>query len=512
MKEPSSIADPAALTDIPMLADYDRELTQAGAKAEHDVRVQQQREPFGIYSSDELRRGHAQLATADLDWSQVVDLRRRASEIITDEVEEHTRSNGRSLTSDDRLLLGRAIIRRVVSDHVRSLHRSGAELWSPAQEETYVTAVENAVFGYGRLQPLLEISDVENIEIHGWNSVVIQYGDGRRQQMPPVADSDAELIEAIRFLGQNSQPSRPFDDTHPTMTLALGERFRLHAMAFGLSYRPSIVIRQHTLTDVSLADLAEGGLMPYEVAQFLDAAILARKSMVISGDQGAGKTTLLRALINSIPLNERFGTLETDYELMTHLQPGRENILALQARVGHGETSGGGRVGDFTISELVPEALRQNLSRLVVGEVRGGEAAAMFEAMQAGTGTLSTTHSHSAESTMDRLASRVAQGGVLTVDEAYRQIAHNIHLFIYVKLLDETWKGGTRRRYVSEIRQVTRAIEHGRPVTHLTYHATGTGSQSAGFFPDADFEAELLPFRRGLSRSTRRRPTVERHP
>ena len=261
-----------------------------------------------------------------------------------------------------------------------------AELWSPTQEEAYVTAVENAVFGYGRLQPLLEMPDVENIEIHGWNSVVVQYGDGRRERMPPVAETDAELVEAIRFLGQNSEPSRPFDDTHPTMTLALGERYRLHAMAFGLSHRPSIVIRQHTLTDVSLVDLAHSGLMPYEVAQFLDAAILARKSMVISGDQGAGKTTLLRALIKSIPLNERFGTLETDYELMTHLQPGRENILALQARVGHGETSGGSRVGDFTISDLVPEALRQNLSRLVVGEVRGGEAAAMFEAMQAGAG------------------------------------------------------------------------------------------------------------------------------
>ena len=74
--------------------------------------------------------------------------------------------------------------------------------------------------------------------------------------------------------------------------------------------------------------------MPSEVAEFLDAAVLARKSMVISGDQGAGKTTLLRALINAIPPNERFGTIETDYELMTHLQPGRENILALQARVG----------------------------------------------------------------------------------------------------------------------------------------------------------------------------------
>jgi pilus assembly protein CpaF len=81
-----------------------------------------------------------------------------------------------------------------------------------------------------------------------------------------------------------------------------------------------------------------------------------------------------------------------------------------------------------------------------------------------------------------------------------------------VKLVDETWKGGTRRRYVSEIRQVTRAIEHGRPVTHLTYNATGIGSQSAGFFPDAHFEAELFPFRRDLPPSNRHRPTARRHP
>ena len=377
MKE--QLEQPAALSDVPMFAEYDEEPSPPTPAAGDG-------QPFGVYSAEDLRSSRASLPAADLDWTQVVDLRRRASEIITDEAEEYARASGRPLAGEDRLLLGRSIIRRVVGDHVRSLHRSGDELWSPAQEEAYVTSVEDAIFGYGRLQPLLEMPDVENIEIHGWDSVVVQHGDGRRRQMPPMADSDEELIEAVRFLGQNNQPSRPFDDTHPTMTLALGERFRLHAMAFGLSYRPSIVIRQHTLTDVSLADLADGGLMPYEVAQFLDAAILARKSMVISGDQGAGKTTLLRALINSIPLNERFGTLETDYELMTHLQSGRENILALQARVGHGEMSGGSRIGDFTISELVPEALRQNLSRLVIGEVRGGEASAMFEAMQAGAG------------------------------------------------------------------------------------------------------------------------------
>jgi pilus assembly protein CpaF len=444
------------------------------------------------------------LLTAALDWGQVAELRRRVSETLTEESAAQQRGAGRPLTGDDRLLLGRAVIRRVVGDHVRALHRAGAELWSPAQEQTYVTAVEDAVFGYGRLQPLLEMRQVENIEISGWDSVVVQYGDGRREKMPPVADSDEELVDAIRFLGQNGQPSRPFDDTHPSMTLALGERFRLHAIGFGLSYRPSVVIRQHTLTDVSLAELSDGGLMPPEVARFLDAAILARKSVVISGDQGAGKTTLLRALIHAIPADERFGTLETDYELMTHLQPGRENILALQARTGHGETAGGTRVGEVTIADLMPEALRQNLSRLVVGEVRGGEAAAMFEAMQAGTGTLSTTHSHSAESTIDRLASRVAQGGVLTIDEAYRQIAHNIALLVHVRLQDDTWKGGVRRRFVSEVRQVTGATENGRPVTHLTYSAAGTGQQPPGFFPDADFEAELLPFRRPLPRRGRR--------
>lgn len=470
-------------------------ITELGESRPDPSAVEAHRRAF---RASEVAEFAVRVAPAMINWPTVVELRRRSSAIITEESAAESARTGHPVQGDDRLLLGRSVIRRVVGDHVRTLHRDGASLWSRAQEDQYVEAVEDAVFGYGRLQPLLELPDVENIEISGCDSVMVQYGDGRRERQPPIADSDDELIDAIRFLGQNSEPSRPFDDSHPTITLALGERFRLHAIGFGLSFRPSVVIRQHILTDVSLVDLVGGQMMPRDVAEFLDAAILARKSMVISGDQGAGKTTLLRALINSIPQTERFGTLETDYELMTHLQPGRENVLALQSRVGHGETSGGARVGEFTIADLMPEALRQNLSRLIVGEVRGGEAAAMFEAMQAGTGTLSTTHSHSADSTIDRLASRVAQGGVLTIDEAYRQIAHNISLFIYVKLLDETWKGGGRRRFVAEIRQATGAMENGRPVTHLTYSAGGTRTSPAGFTPDADFEAELLPFARHL--------------
>lgn len=427
-----------------------------------------------------------------IDWGLVVALRRKASETLTDEMQAHTEQTGLTMGDTDRRLAGRATVGRVIREYADEQSQLG-NLWPIETERDYARAVENAIFGYGRLQPLFEIPDAENIEIHGCDSVVVQYGDGRREEHPPVADSDSELVEAVRFLGESVQPSRPFDDAHPTMTLALGDRFRLHAIGFGLAYRPSVTIRQHILTSIDLPGLVARSMLPVEVARLLYASILARKSIVISGDQGAGKTTLLRALIDAIPDNERFGTLETDYELLTHLQPNRRNMLALQARVGLGERVDGRALGEFTVADLIPEALRQNLSRLVVGEVRGSEAGAMFEAMTSGAGTLSTTHSHSAASTMDRLASRVAQGGVLSVDEAFRQIAQHIHLLVYVQLTDDTWRGGVRTRRVAEVRRLTGAVEGNRPVSHLVYRAA-TATSPEVFHPEADFLAELESF------------------
>ena len=427
-----------------------------------------------------------------IDWPLVVVLRRKASEVIAREVEESAAAAGVTLTADDRRLLGRSVIGRVVEQHAREQSTVG-ELWPRERETAYASALEDAIFGYGRLQPLFEIPGAENIELHGCDSVMVQFGDGHREPHPPVADSDEELVEAVRFLGESAAPARPFDDAHPSMTLPLGDRFRLHAMGFGLSYRPSVAIRQHILTSVTLPEMVDRGMLPDDVGRLLHAAILARMSIVVSGDQGAGKTTLLRALIASIPANERFGTLETDYELLTHLQPGRRNILALQARVGLGEVADGRAIGSYSVADLIPEALRQNLSRLVVGEVRGAEAGAMFEAMQSGQGSLSTTHSHSAESTMDRLAARVAQGGVLSIDEAFRQIAHHIHLIVHVRLIDDTWRGGVRTRLVSEVRRLTGAIEGNRPVSHLVYRAA-TPHAAEVYHPEADFLAELAPF------------------
>lgn len=150
-------------------------------------------------------------------------------------------------------------------------------------------------------------------------------------------------------------------------------------------------------------------------------------------------------------------------------------------------------MGDYTVADLIPEALRQNLTRLVVGEVRGAEAGALFEALQSGAGTLCTTHSHSAASTIDRLAARVAQGRVLSLEDAMHQIAHHIDFLIHVELTDDTWRGGVRRRFISEVRQLTGSIEGGRPTTHLVYRAA-TPAAPELFQPEAAMAAELAQF------------------
>lgn len=156
---------------------------------------------------------------AEIDWGRIVILRRRASEQISREIEAYAARTETVMPEVDRRLLGRAIVRRVVHEHAEQASALGEALWPLETERAYAVALENAIFGYGRLQPLFELPEAENIEISGCDSVMIQYGDGHREPHPRVADTDEELVEAIRFLGESVTPSRPFDDAHPTMTL-----------------------------------------------------------------------------------------------------------------------------------------------------------------------------------------------------------------------------------------------------------------------------------------------------
>ena len=155
----------------------------------------------------------------EVEWTRVVALRRRASEDITRELETHAARTGTPMHDTDRRLLGRSVVRRLVREHAEERTALGEALWTMEREHAYAVAVENAIFGYGRMQPLFEIPGAENIELNGAESAIVQFSDGRREAHPPVADSDEELIEAVRFLGESVNPPRPFDDAHPTMTL-----------------------------------------------------------------------------------------------------------------------------------------------------------------------------------------------------------------------------------------------------------------------------------------------------
>jgi Flp pilus assembly CpaF family ATPase len=310
------------------------------------------------------------------------------------------------------------------------------------------------MFGLGRLQPLVDDPDVENIEVTGCDQVWLQYADGRLVRGPDVAGSDEELIADLQFLAAHGGTGeRPFSPAHPTLDLQLHDGSRLAAMAW-TSWRPTVTIRRHRHTDIDLGGLVSLGMLSEAVAAFLSAAVRGGRSIVVSGLPGAGKTTLTRALANELDPLERICTIETEYELLLHHLPDRHRrIAAMQARPGAGEHSADGHeVGTVTLDQLVYDSLRHNVTRIIVGEVRGKEILPMFKAMQAGRGSLSTTHAESARDAVERLATCALEAGAhITEAYAYRQIAQHIDLVVQVAVTDHTATGGAKRRYVAEV-------------------------------------------------------------
>lgn len=204
-------------------------------------------------------------------------------------------------------------------------------------------------------------------------------------------------------------------------------------------------------------------------------------SIVVSGAQGAGKTTLVRALCNELDPMERIGTIETEHELFLHEMPDRHpRCTAWETRPGGSERGPDGRAAnEVTMSDLLEASFRFNLSRIIVGEVRGREVIPMFQAMQAGAGSLSTTHAGDARGVIDRLVTLGMEAGRdVDPDFLLRQVAWHIDLIVQLTM-DDT--AGRRRRYISEVIAVEPG-EGARPaVTELfapdaSGHAVWTGT------------------------------------
>ena len=407
--------------------------------------------------------------SGDLDWALVAMFRQQASDRLSAALGEERAHT----TSDEQRHRGRAIIVELLEAEAAERIDAGVATWSAVEQDALATAVEDALFGLGRLQPLVDDDRVENIIITGHDQVTLELTDGRLVPGPAVADSDQELIDFLVFLASRSEVNaRPFSEAQPRLHLRLDGGARLAAAAW-VTPRPSVVIRRHRLRQVTLDDLVDLGTLSEVTASFLSAAVKARKSIVVAGAQGAGKTTMVRALCAEIPKHEAIGTFETEYELHLHELPEQHPIVfAWEARPGSGERGPDGhQAGEFTLSQALFDSFRFNLSRQIVGEVRGHEILAMLKAMESGAGSISTTHAASAEGAIGKLVTCAMEAGPhVTHDYAVRAIAAAIDIVVYVHLdtapaRDGTWQ---RNRWVAEVITVTGGErEKGYAVQHV---------------------------------------------
>ncbi|OIV35652.1 type II secretion system protein E [Mangrovactinospora gilvigrisea] len=356
------------------------------------------------------------------------------------------------MSVDDERQYARAVIGEILEAYARSEVAEGRTPPTAAEEEELASGVHAALYGVGRLQPLLDDSEIENIDINGCDRVFVSYADGREALVEPVAESDEELIELIQVLGAYSGlSSRPFDAANPQLDLRLPDGSRLSAV-MDVTRRPALSIRRARMGKVFLADLVGNGTVTPEVGQMLSAAVSARKNIMISGATNAGKTTLLRALANEIPTHERLITVERALELgldqFPELHP---NAVAFEERLPNSEG-----VGAIAMAELVRRSLRMNPSRVIVGEVLGDEIVTMLNAMSQGNdGSLSTIHANGSAEVFNRISTYAIQSQErLPVEATQMLIAGAIDFVVFVEKINDYHRGGRLRRLVSSVREV----------------------------------------------------------
>ena len=357
------------------------------------------------------------------------------------------------MSGEDERQFARALISQVLEEYARGEITAGRPPLNAEDEEELAQAIHAALFGVGRLQPLLEDQQIENIDINGCDRVFLSYADGREVMTQPVAESDEELIELIQVLAAYSGlSSRPFDTANPQLDLRLPDGSRLSAV-MDVALRPAISIRRARMGKVFLADLVGNATISTEVASFLAAAVAARKNIMIAGATNAGKTTLLRALANQIPPEERLITVERALELgLDHFPELHPNVVAFEERLPNMEGHGA-----IPMAELVRRSLRMNPSRVIVGEVLGDEIVTMLNAMTQGNdGSLSTIHANSSLEVFNRISTYAIQARErLPVEATHMLIAGAIDFVVFIEKRNDFARGGRLHRFVNSVREVT---------------------------------------------------------
>ena len=334
---------------------------------------------------------------------------------------------------------------------------------SVSERDRLVNDVQHELFGLGPLEPLLKDPTISDILVNSHDTIYIERR-GKIEATNVRFKDDEHLMRVIERIV--SSVGRRIDESSPMVDARLQDGSRVNAIIPPLSIDgPVLSIRRFGSDPLRMSSLIDNKALTKDIADMLQMVVTARLNCLISGGTGAGKTTLLNALSAYIPENERIVTIEDSAELQLQ-QP---HVVRLETRPPNIE----GR-GEVTQRDLVRNALRMRPDRIVIGEVRGGEAIDMLQAMNTGhDGSLTTVHANTPRDALARLETMIQMTGMRLSDRAMRQqVASAINLVVQVARLSD----GSRR--VTSISEIT-GME-GETITMqeiFQYERTGVDAQ-----------------------------------
>jgi pilus assembly protein CpaF len=279
----------------------------------------------------------------------------------------------------------------------------------------------NDLLGFGPLQSLLDDPDITEIMVNGPKKIFIE----KKGQLSRANISFDDDDHVVRIIDRIILPlGRRVDFDSPTVDARLPDGSRVNAVVRPVAIDgPSITIRKFRKDRLQVPDLINFGSLTQHMASFLEACVKAHFNIVISGGTGSGKTTLLNVLSSFIPENERIITIEDAAELQLQ----QDHVMRMETKSAN--TDG---MHAVTIRDLVKNSLRMRPDRIVVGEVRGGEALDMLQAMNTGhDGSLTTVHANSPRDAISRMETLVLMAGMdLPLKVVRQQISSAIDLIV----------------------------------------------------------------------------------
>lgn len=335
-----------------------------------------------------------------------------------------------------------------------TLNRIGSQYCSIDQKVSIVQQVYSSIRGFGLLDSIISDDTITEVMINGPENVFIEQS-GRLYKLDKQFESQRKLEDVIQRIvglaGREVNQANPICDTR----LPDGSRVNVVLPPIALC-GPTVTIRKFSKTPMTIERLIQYGSITQEIADKLQLLVKAKYNIFISGGTGSGKTTFLNALSNYIPKDERVITIEDSAELQI---TGVENLVSLETR--NANASGAGQI---TIRDLIKSSLRMRPERIVVGEVRGGEALDMLQAMNTGhDGSLSTGHANSTEDMLSRLETMVLQGAAgLPLEAIRQQIASAVDIIIHLSRLRD------KSRKTMEITEVV-GYENGQIILNPLY-------------------------------------------